>query len=61
MLLKMALQDKELDLRLRDRLVAEGKVSQADVDKYLTTLPDDAGNFVKIDNEPRQAAASTEE
>lgn len=45
MKLRIALEEKELDLRLRDRLVAEGKIKSQDVEKYLTNLPDEEGKY----------------
>lgn len=45
----MALDDKMLDLRLRDRLVSEGKVTKAQVDEFLNGLADDEGNYVHVD------------
>ncbi|WP_372654946.1 hypothetical protein [Halobacteriovorax sp.] len=45
MRLSKALQDKELDKRLRDKLVAEGKLSKADVESFINSLPDDAANM----------------
>jgi len=48
MKLRIALEEKEMDVRLRDRLVAEGKLSKQEVDKYLTSLADDDGKFERI-------------
>ncbi len=45
MKLKIALDEKMMDLRLRDRLLAEGKITQADVDKFLSNLDDESGKF----------------
>lgn len=45
MRLSKALQDKMLDKRLRDKLVAEGKLSTAEVEKFLNEIPDDAANM----------------
>ena len=45
MRLSRALKQKELDLRLRDKLVAEGKLSKNDVDKFLNDLSDDSSNM----------------
>lgn len=59
MRLSRALEDKKLDLRLRDKLVHEGKITQADMDKYYTSLPDDAANATTTDVENK--AVSTEE
>ncbi|MCO4793115.1 MAG: hypothetical protein KC493_05365 [Bacteriovoracaceae bacterium] len=44
MRLSRALTDKKLDLRLRDKLVHEGKMSSKELEEYLGSLPDDAEN-----------------
>ena len=44
MQLSRALDDKEFDVRLRDKLVFEGKISKEQLEQYLNTLPDDASN-----------------
>lgn len=41
MRLNKALEDKQLDVRLRDKLITEGKLSKTDLEKYYTSLPDD--------------------
>lgn len=41
MRLSRALEDKLYDLRLRDKLLAEGKVTKAQVEEFLSKLPDD--------------------
>lgn len=51
MKLKMALDEKVLDLRLRDRLVAEGKLTKAELDKYLASLNDDSANSENVNDE----------
>ncbi len=51
MKLRLALEEKLMDARLRDRLVAEGKVSKEAVKKYLDSLPDEAKNAVPLDQE----------
>lgn len=51
MKLKMALDEKQLDVRLRDRLVAEGKLTKEALDKALNALPDDAKNAVEMGSE----------
>jgi hypothetical protein len=58
MKLRMALDDKLLDVRLRDRLVSEGKISNEQVEEYLKSVPDDEGNYTNVD-EGREVAAST--
>lgn len=51
MKLRLALEEKLMDARLRDRLVAEGKVSKEAVQKYLDGLVDEAKNAVPLDQE----------
>lgn len=41
MRLKRAIEEKEFDLRLRDKKVADGKQNKADLEKYLKQLVDD--------------------
>ena len=45
MKLAQALNDKTMDVRVIDRLLAEGKISKSDFDKFMTNLPDETGNF----------------
>lgn len=58
MKLRQALEEKLLDVRLRDRLLAEGKIAKEDIQKFLKGLPDDATKAVALDqsekNETRQ-------
>ncbi len=51
MKLRLALEEKLLDVRVRDRLVAEGKIPKEDLKKYLDSLPDDMKNAVPLDHE----------
>jgi polyhydroxyalkanoate synthesis regulator phasin len=44
MRLRRALQEKIMDVRLRDKLIAEGKITKEEVKKYLETLADDTKN-----------------
>jgi hypothetical protein len=44
MKLKLALDEKLMDLRLRDRLVAEGKISKAQVDEYMNGLNEESSS-----------------
>ena len=57
MKLARALEEKLLDVRLRDKLMAEGKLTKAEVDEYLQKVPDDQKNAleVKIDENGRSA------
>lgn len=49
MKLRLALEDKLMDSRIRDRLVAEGKITKKDVDAYLENLPaEDESAFEKV-------------
>jgi len=41
MKLRLALEEKLMDVRVRDRLLAEGKITKEDVKKYLDTLNDE--------------------
>lgn len=45
MKLAKALDDKKMDTRMVDRLVSEGMISKADVDKFNSDLPDEEGNY----------------
>jgi len=49
MKLRLALEEKLTDVRVRDRLVAEGKLSKEELKKYLDSLPDDQKNSVPLD------------
>ncbi len=41
-----ALDDKKFDIRIRDRLIAEGKITKKDIDSYLDKIADEAGNLI---------------
>ena len=43
-----ALKEKEMDVRLRDRHVSEGKLRPEVLDSYLQSLEDDADNFIEL-------------
>ncbi len=51
MKLRLALEEKLMDVRLRDRLLAEGKITKEELKKYLDSLSDDAKNSVSLDQE----------
>lgn len=51
MKLRLALEEKLLDVRVRDRLIAEGKISKEEVKKYLESLPDEGNNAIPLDQE----------
>jgi polyhydroxyalkanoate synthesis regulator phasin len=44
MRLSRALQEKLMDVRLRDKLLAEGKLTKEEVKKFLDTMPDETKN-----------------
>mgnify|MGYP003688123501 CR=1 FL=1 len=45
MKLAKALKDKTMDTRLVDRLLAEGKITKAQVDEYNTQIEDCEGSY----------------
>lgn len=49
MRLAKALEEKLLDLRLRDKLIAEGKVTKAQVQEYLNKIADDEENSEMVE------------
>lgn len=51
MKLRLALEEKLMDVRVRDRLVAEGKIPKEELKKYLESLSDDTKNAVPLDHE----------
>ena len=50
MKLKIALDDKLMDVRLRDRHLGDGKISKSDLDSFLTALPSEEGNYEKVED-----------
>ncbi len=44
MRLSRALEEKVMDVRLRDKLLAEGKLTKEEVKKFLDSMPDEAKN-----------------
>jgi hypothetical protein len=48
MKLAKALEEKVMDVRLVDRLLAEGKITKAQVDDYIAKLEDDEGNYTDV-------------
>ena len=49
MLLSKALKEKEMDVRLRDKLLSEGSLEKSVVDTYLSDLTDDEANMIYTD------------
>lgn len=56
MKLAKALDEKLMDVRLVDRLQAQGKISKEDIDKAMANLPDEAGNFEQVGTEAKSEA-----
>ena len=48
MKLAKALNEKVMDVRLMDRLVAEGKLQKSEVDEYLNNLEDCEGSYEQV-------------
>jgi polyhydroxyalkanoate synthesis regulator phasin len=51
MKLRLALEEKLLDVRVRDRLLAEGKITKEELKKYLDSIVDDAKNAIPLDQD----------
>ena len=58
MRLGSALQEKLMDVRLRDKLLAEGKISKAEVNKFMEKLTDDANNATETTIEKVKSEAT---
>ncbi len=56
MRLSRALKEKLYDVRLRDKLLAEGKLSQEELQTYLKSLPDDEKNLTWTETEEETEA-----
>ena len=54
MRLARALEEKLLDLRLRDKLIAEGKVTKQQVEEFLASLDDSQENASFTEEDSRQ-------
>lgn len=48
MKLKLALEEKLYDVRLRDKLLSENKVTKTQIEKYLKTLEDNSGKAMAM-------------
>ena len=62
MFLSDALKDKIMDIRLRDKLLAEGKITAKDVELYLTSLEEDEKrlSYTELETESTESVDSTE-
>lgn len=62
MRLSNALKEKKMDLRLRDKNIAEGKISKEELDQFVTSLPDDTASMTFVDDVAKaQLAESAQE
>ena len=53
-----ALQDKLMDVRLRDKWIEDGKITRDEVEKYLQNLKDDSSELTytnNVDKEKKEA------
>ena len=51
MRLGRALTEKLMDVRLRDKLLAEDKLSKEEVKKFLDSIPDETKNSMYTDDQ----------
>ena len=56
MRLRLALDEKMMDVRVRDRLLADGKITQKEVQDYLAALGDDESNLERLGKEDTSTA-----
>ena len=49
MLLKEALEQKVMDVRLLDKHLADGKISRKEYDDYISALTDDSDNLASVE------------
>ena len=57
MKLAKALNEKVLDIRLQDRLLAEGKITKAEVDKAMNDLEDCEGSYERLGSSAQEQPA----
>ena len=57
MRIAQALKEKLMDVRLRDKLIAEGKVTKEEVEKYLHELDDQTTKLLYTDQVEPQSGA----
>lgn len=53
MKLREALEEKLMDVRLVDRLLAEGKITKEQYEKNQESLEDEEGNFEYLDRDKK--------
>jgi len=60
MKLAKALNEKMMDVRLVDRLMAQGKITKDQFDKNIAGLADEQGNFEQVEDEKKTPAPDAE-
>lgn len=60
MKLAKALNEKMMDVRLVDRLMAQGKMTKDEFDKNIAGLADDQANLEKVEDDSKTPASSAE-
>ena len=58
MSLSDALKDKKLDVRLRDKLFAQGRLTTEEIEQYQTSLKDDSDKMTIVKSERRKSEAT---
>ncbi len=58
--LKIALQDKKFDLRIRDRVIAEGKLSKEEADSFEAGLEDSEFNVSFVEDDSKESRTQFE-
>lgn len=61
MRLPRALAAKKMDLRLRDKMTHEKKISKKELDEFLNSLPDDGPNATTVDAVEEKRLGSAEQ
>lgn len=61
MRLSRALEEKLMDVRLIEKSIAEGKITKADLNKWLSALPDQEGNFTLVEQQKQSKPDQEEE
>ena len=59
MSLSDALKDKKLDVRLRDKLFAQGRLTAQELEQYQNTLTDDADKMTVVESEKEKSEESS--
>ncbi|MAW07903.1 MAG: hypothetical protein CME61_06420 [Halobacteriovoraceae bacterium] len=58
MSLSDALKEKVMDVRLRDKLLAEGKITKEELESYISNLSDDTQNSQPLYPETEEEQSS---